>query len=789
MSADGGRPQDCTDGHLLFQNEIAADVGGVFWGDSTDQVAVIDHHFSRENQFPSAAAAVLHSADRVHKWADLASRFTEVVLVTHEFPDFDAFAALYLIRSFVVQWAELPATALGIAPDCWRSLNQSEVPPNGRTRIDWFRTPTIEVDENTKWRVLLACVASMVDNCKPFPCGRQKSPPAILYAALERKRSFLRNGAELFFNHLRDAIVQSGRNPLIDAIFQADAEFAPEVELLAREEPAYQRDLNRARRAMVAVPTYTESFVSYYSQRAKNKLLASDGRLASIQIETNGVPEISDGIYLRDPESILFKDLARLDFDNSSLGRGFAFTAIAYTNGRPNGRINQSDYYFALDPESAGRRTLYPIWARLEDLELRSLTADDRVELADLEPRRGFSERAPDPPGLMHDPWFDAPNNWTTLVATPFRGTSIGPAGTEADLSDDPVIQLVRKQLELSVYAGQVKVEDHPTGGKPSVYHLPVDAEHLFLPKPAAGHFRICSVPLIGDLDIRSAVLTRQIGEFLWSILHAHSDHPTDFLERHVTRDREMIGVWSRRGIALAYLPTSTTRIEATEEQFRKLVPLLAVLPNEASSRDQTSLDHAEKLLSQIAIQRQKLSMPESVLAFRRFVDAIGFHETLGTVQEVLSARVARAAERQNQNIAKATSASIEAVKEGQEKVEFLEILFVTLYSIEILHIVLGLIAESRLWEARIACFWGFLIAIIVWAWLPAKNHGQERNKKRTVWQPLQLVPVLTMLVLLLCAALASVPPLTVQFQRIVNPVHNAEHPTNCLAPSAANKK
>jgi hypothetical protein len=323
------------------------------------------------------------------------------------------------------------------------------------------------------------------------------------------------------------------------------------------------------------------------------------------------------------------------------------------------------------------------------------------------------------------------------------------------------------------------------------LFLMPWWAPRTFCSKPVSGHFRFCAVPLIGHLDIRSAVLTRQIGEFLWSILHGHSDRPTDFLERHLTRDREVIGVWSRRGIAVAYLPASAERVEATEDQFRKLVPLLAELPSEASAKDQTSLDHAEEILSQISAQRQKLSMPESVLAFRRFVDAIGFHDTLGTVQEVLSARVARSTERQSQKIAAATSASIDAVKQGQEKVEFLEILFVTLYSIEILHIVLGLIAENRRWEAGIACAFGLSIAVIVWVGLLRTSHDEvERKKRRKIWQPLQFVPALTIVVLLLCGLLTLSDRLAGWFQHLVNPpAHVVDQSASASASPTADKK
>src|SRR5579862_7466878 len=72
----------------LFANELATDVGGTCW-DVNEPLPVIDHHFLRDAQFPSASAAVLHKAALIR--ARFAKLNDVIWLVTHKEPDFDAF--------------------------------------------------------------------------------------------------------------------------------------------------------------------------------------------------------------------------------------------------------------------------------------------------------------------------------------------------------------------------------------------------------------------------------------------------------------------------------------------------------------------------------------------------------------------------------------------------------------------------------------------------------------------------------------------------------------------------
>jgi hypothetical protein len=99
-------------------------------------------------------------------------------------------------------------------------------------------------------------------------------------------------------------------------------------------------------------------------------------------------------------------------------GSRFLFTAVAYSGEHTNNPINQSEYYFALDPERAAGGRLYNVWARLQTAELQAL---DRHAVRDSEPcRKGYEGRGRTAPARFHDPWFDGHNynrNWNRLSA------------------------------------------------------------------------------------------------------------------------------------------------------------------------------------------------------------------------------------------------------------------------------------------------------------------------------------------------------------------------------------
>jgi hypothetical protein len=114
----------------LKNGELATDVGGRCLAYDGEQSLVIDHHFHRPNNFPSASAAVLHLAPIIfHRLQNC----EKVELITHQKPDFDALCSLYLVRRILEG---------GIPSDGWSVFGLCEaawsVPNSSSWKIDWF---------------------------------------------------------------------------------------------------------------------------------------------------------------------------------------------------------------------------------------------------------------------------------------------------------------------------------------------------------------------------------------------------------------------------------------------------------------------------------------------------------------------------------------------------------------------------------------------------------------------------------------------------------------------------
>ncbi len=335
-AAEGTRGEDqgSVSPSALYANELVTDVGGSCCN-GDEPLAIVDHHFSRENQFPSASAAVLHKAKYLRE------RFAGTKdgvfwLVTHIQPDFDAFCSMYLARRILEHdKAFIDWEGCGLHPDGWQDLAD-------RRKIHWFAPDLHSICEDQRWPLLMASYASIVDNGKQFACPRSRALHSVLYAALKRGRDYLSetSGAQELFDAITVGIRDKKRNPLFDSVLEDSTEFAPELEMLDREIEAYRRDVRRARKAIINLQRTPEEFPTFFAKRNKTPLLDSNGAINPEHLVGGDERVATDGIYLRDPECLLFKEWARLDLDNSSMGRGFEFTAIAYSGGRPDGKLN-----------------------------------------------------------------------------------------------------------------------------------------------------------------------------------------------------------------------------------------------------------------------------------------------------------------------------------------------------------------------------------------------------------------------------------------------------------------
>ena len=422
--ADGIRneKQGSENPHTLFANELVTDVGGSCFN-ANGELAILDHHFRRDAQFPAASAAVLHKAKLIR--SRFAGKQDGVFwLVTHKQPDFDAFCSMYLARwiledpNAVIDWQDC-----GLNPDGWADSAE-------RRKIKWFAPELRNVSAEQRWPLLMASYASIVDNGQHFSCPRSRALHSILYAALARGRDYLSetSGATELFDEIKAAIRDKKRNPIFDSVLEDSREFAPELEMLDREVDAYRRDVQRARKSIVYLQRSSEPFTVFFDKLKQKPLLDEAGAINPEHLLSNQSRVATDGIYLRDPECLLFKEWARLDLESSSMGRGFEFTVVAYSSGRPEGDSNHTDYFLAIDPERANGRHLYSGWARLQAKEVAALREQ---QVPDNPARSGFEGRAGKLAKYFADPWFDGQNYLATIVATPNHGTEIAPPGSD----------------------------------------------------------------------------------------------------------------------------------------------------------------------------------------------------------------------------------------------------------------------------------------------------------------------------------------------------------------------
>jgi hypothetical protein len=755
----------------LFANALAVDVGGTCWG-GNEPLPIIDHHFPRESQFPSASAAILHKASQLRE------RFAQrdvVWLVTHKEPDFDAFCSMYLAR-WIIETPDLPdLQQYGLHPNGW--LDQQH-----RQKIYWFNPDLAAVPAEHRWAFLLAAYASVLETRRHIACPPQRALRSILYAAIKRGRSYLSetSGATEFFDAVKSVLQQQQLNPVFDSVLERSALFAPELAMLDRAGEAYLRDMRRARRSIVYLPESeapSPDFfkdprqMAFHDQRRASDLDAEHLLLA----DTFRIP--TDGIYLRDPECLLFKEWARVDVENSTLAAGFEFTAIAYSNGRPDASTNKTDYQFSIDPERANGRHLYTVWSRLQTQEVEALRAHDQHAVVVGAASHHASSRGSVTLGsLLADPWIGGQSQYGNRVAAPQRGTLMGSPGTRSDLRDDPIAEAVRTELEDSIYAAaslvtgpQVTVYDL-AGAKegvdiaPQQYNLNAPLE---IPAPPESYFRFAALRLRADVLFNMPHLARQIGETLWQILYPElpGSTPSDFVETHLVVNADGVGVWADRGIAVALkqgavVATADRQISALRADFSDIVSLgrdvdrlsdrWAAFGQRSrggqASSPTNSLDvstlpavvsSGEELGTRALQVKHALTLPDRDL-FRRFYEANGIDQLMGTLHELTSTAAEHLRRHEASEQTKRMDSRADVVGRVQSKLEWLEVFIVGFFAVGIIdmitrHVKMGSQAEDALVLLGGPMFIG-VTAWILKPWQRKKTTSGGNKIDRPAW-------------------------------------------------------
>ena len=643
--------------------EIASDVGGRCLRYHGEKSLVIDHHFYRPNNFPSASAAVLHLAPLIY--AGL-SKCEDVKFITHECPDFDAFCSIYLIRRLLE--GGIPADGWeeqGLHKDEWANLD-------GRNRkINWYDPAVKDLPPDRRAPVLLAAYASMVDQCKPLHCDRSTALHSILYAGFKRGRDWETDGAYAFFRSSEERINQ-GLNPLFDAIFDETSEYACELAMLRREEVHYRRDIARARCTIVSLPVANAPFDQWFPVVKEHPLFNGSSEVAPApdHLCEKHKRQQHAGVFLRDPECLLFKEWARADRENSPNGQGFLFTAVAYSSRRPDAKDNKSQYIFSLDPERANGAHLYPVWARLQAAECQLARLENP-----LPPREGFEGRLAGSP-CASDPWYDGSNYQATIIDTPNAGTRLGSlespdiradkegndtkyhTGVLADLSDDGVAQIILQELEWNMFVAEEELNGAPKLADPSkvvcIRDFPTCGDNIpsgrSLERCAIGSLvslsnatnalRFASVGLQGGagggcsdgVKTQSPQVAASIGKTLWAAIadEGVKTFPDDIISRHLWFDSNSVIIWNRHGIAIASKDRGT--ISSQMESFEKVAAVIRTAGLIANSSEAEAAFEQGRELLKTVIHLQIATTNPSNIALRRLMEATEINSIVESV-------------------------------------------------------------------------------------------------------------------------------------------------------------
>ena len=676
---------------LLRDNEIAVDVGSQLWELGTG-LRVVDHHFIGGP--PCASAAVLHKARAIAAWVrTLAARSDCACLwiVTHASPDFDALLSSYLVGSLAeavlsgaLQDDELNWIAAGIHPMNWLPIEAQDT-ANIRgcaiPRFDWLGRPALAaLPQKVRGWAALAAVASRQDNARSFGYDFTLSPPYLLKAAIEVRSRGGRPGLDAlhgwaaeFFGDCLWEMQASLCDPLQRPLLESAAAYEAAHAYLVQEAAKYRRDIAGARKARAFLPVASD-IKAYMAAVAEEPLLADPAahKINPKQVDPRLVQphthRVVNAVWVSRPESGLFKDFARADSETLPGVHGFEMTLVVNEKSGyavPNA-LSNAEYIISLDPERAAGAHLYPLWARLQAMELAALETPEHSDVlctfAGEPARRGYEKRGQGvSPELFHDPWFDGSPFDFTLIQTPGKaGTRIGPPSFK-DLDADPILAVVRSVCEDSVFLS-ASVED--IAARRDVRGAPERSIDI-LARPgaeaacSAGCYRLGLVRLDADAGLLGPGLGCQIGPVLYGWLHPESSAtlPTDFETRHLVVERDTVTVWSRKGLMVAFLDRPEARAHALQmrEWLVDIADCAHSVHRDLEDRVWTgdglrlhaTLDKMERELLPSMARLEWDANQAGGGALRRFFEANGFGaaaRSLHTVAEALSHRQTRAA-------------------------------------------------------------------------------------------------------------------------------------------------
>ena len=160
------------DDRLLYENEVAVDLGGSCYSENGEERLIFDHHFSSPGMNnPSASSAVLRNAKKLHdtileRVYERGAGEREIWIVTHQSPDFDALCASFLVERIIDQNSDFNVPLRGweelgiVTSSRSAALIESAKDKHPSLEIDWFNPPS-SFAEDHRWPLLLAAYAAI----------------------------------------------------------------------------------------------------------------------------------------------------------------------------------------------------------------------------------------------------------------------------------------------------------------------------------------------------------------------------------------------------------------------------------------------------------------------------------------------------------------------------------------------------------------------------------------------------------------------------------------------------
>lgn len=150
----------------------------------------------------------------------------------------------------------------------------------------------------------------------------------------------------------------------------------------------------------------------------------------------------------------------------------------------------------------------------------------------------------------------------------------------------------------------------------------------------------LCSIPLREHVDLSNPQLKLQIGHNLWLLLEDQNvvTVPNDFQQRHLLGGNDLVLVWSRRGIAVAYKAKARNEVGNLNDSMRMWAWVTArfklLLEHRCPGKPVVSLiEEGKELLTELLLLKHQSSLPEG-RALRRLFESTRMDDLVSTLQE-----------------------------------------------------------------------------------------------------------------------------------------------------------